>query len=64
VKSQQLLTQRKIFEDEILAGAKGTAKASRGRAGAIRSCYESYRNVANRAWCQVIDMAGVRCFDE
>jgi hypothetical protein len=26
VKSQQLLTQRKIFEDEILAGTKGTAK--------------------------------------
>jgi hypothetical protein len=26
VKSQQLLTQSKIFEDEILAGAKGTAK--------------------------------------
>jgi hypothetical protein len=26
VKSEQLLTQRKIFEDEILAGAKGTAK--------------------------------------
>jgi hypothetical protein len=26
VKSQQLLTQGKIFEDEILAGAKGTAK--------------------------------------
>jgi hypothetical protein len=25
---------------------------------------ESYRNVANRAWCQVIDIAGVRCFDE
>ena len=26
MKSQQLLTQRKIFEDEVLAGAKGTAK--------------------------------------
>ncbi len=26
MKSQQLLTQSKIFEDEILAGAKGTAK--------------------------------------
>ena len=26
MKSEQLLTQRKIFEDEILAGAKGTAK--------------------------------------
>ena len=26
MKSQQLLTQGKIFEDEILAGAKGTAK--------------------------------------
>jgi hypothetical protein len=26
VKSEQLLTQRKIFEDEILAGAKGNAK--------------------------------------
>ena len=25
---------------------------------------ESYRNVANRAWCQVIDIAGVRCFDD
>jgi hypothetical protein len=26
VKSEQLLTQRQIFEDEILAGAKGTAQ--------------------------------------
>ena len=26
MKSEQLLTQRKIFEDEILAGAKGTAQ--------------------------------------
>ncbi len=26
MKSQQLLTQSKIFENEILAGAKGTAK--------------------------------------
>jgi hypothetical protein len=26
MKSEQLLTQGKIFEDEILAGAKGTAK--------------------------------------
>src|ERR1035438_4642484 len=37
---------------------------SRGSAGAIRSCPESYRNVVNRAWGQVIDIAGVRCFDE
>jgi len=26
VKSEQLLTQRQIFEDEILAGTKGTTK--------------------------------------
>jgi hypothetical protein len=26
VESQQLLTESKIFEDEILAGTKGTAK--------------------------------------
>jgi len=26
MKSEQLLPQRKIFEDEILAGTKGTAK--------------------------------------
>ena len=26
MKSEQLLTQRKIFEEEILAGAKSTAK--------------------------------------
>jgi hypothetical protein len=26
VESQQLLTQGKIFEDKLLAGAKGTAK--------------------------------------
>jgi hypothetical protein len=26
MKSEQLLTQSKIFEDEILAGTKGTAK--------------------------------------
>jgi hypothetical protein len=26
VESEQLLTQRKTFEDEILAGTKGTAK--------------------------------------
>src|ERR1022692_564881 len=37
---------------------------SRGSAEAIRSCPESYRNVVNRAWCQVIDIAGVRCFDD
>src|ERR1022692_27709 len=37
---------------------------SRGSAGAIRSCPESYRNVANRAWCQVIDITGLRCFDD
>jgi hypothetical protein len=29
VKSKQLLTQRKIFEDEILAGAKGTAQPAK-----------------------------------
>src|ERR1022692_315187 len=45
-------------------GHKKHCEASRGRAGAIRSCYESYRNVANRAWCQVIDITGVRCFDD
>ncbi len=32
-------------------------------AGELRAV-ESYRNVANRAWCQVIDIAGVRCLDE
>jgi hypothetical protein len=26
VESQQLLTQSRVFEDEILAGTKGTAK--------------------------------------
>jgi hypothetical protein len=26
VESQELLTQSKVFEDEILAGTKGTAK--------------------------------------
>ena len=30
----------------------------------MRSCYESYRNVANRAWSQVIDIARVRSFDD
>src|ERR1017187_10840850 len=64
VKSEQLLTQGKIFEDDILAGPECTNKPSRGSAGAIRSCSESYRNVVNRARCQVIDIAGVRCFDE
>jgi hypothetical protein len=33
VKSEQLLTQGKVFEDEILAGAKGTAKPAEEVAG-------------------------------
>ena len=41
MKSEQLLTQREIFKDEILAGAKGTAKP----AGTVPEPYHHAQNL-------------------
>src|ERR1019366_9213576 len=55
---------------EGLSPVWGSPRRRRKRSNPDRSTVsektwqESYRNVTNRAWCQVIDITGVRCFDE
>ena len=64
VESEQLLTQSKIFEDEILAGPKCTTKP----AEEVPEPHDHGKNLTETSPIeldgQVIDIAGVRCFDE
>jgi hypothetical protein len=64
VKSEQLLTQGKIFEDDILAGPECTNNP----AEEVPEPYDHAQNLTGtlpiEIWCQVVDIAGVRCFDE
>jgi hypothetical protein len=63
VESEQLLTQGEIFKDEILRERKAlTAQPTKCRSHTMMARILS--DVAKRTHDQLIDFAGVRCFDE
>ena len=64
MKNEQLLTQGKIFEDEILARAKRTAKPAEDMPEPHDHGKNLTPTVAERTRGQLIEIAGVRRFDE
>src|ERR1700738_3249963 len=61
VQSQQLLTERQVFEDEVLPGTESADHPAEEKPKRHEP-QESYRNSPNRALRQVVHFAGVRRF--